>query len=129
MSFSESEGHEGKFFGCVIKGLPFSGRVYSMEVDYIMNKIQPVNGFVLIRIDGKKERKTDSGLIIPDTVEERRAEGTIEAIASDAPKTLAVGDRVIYKESSGIEVKHEDVLYILINAEDIVAKFAEVDKI
>lgn len=100
-----------------------------MEEDCIMNKIQPVNGFVLIRIDGKKERKTDSGLIIPDTVEEKRAEGTIEAIASDAPKTLAVGDRVIYKESSGIEVKNEDVLYILISAEDIVAKFAEVDKI
>lgn len=94
-----------------------------------MNKIQPVNGYVLLRIDGKKERKTDGGLIIPDTVEERRAEGTIEAIASDAPKTLAVGDQVIYKETSGIEVKHEDIRYVLISAEDIVAKFAEVDKI
>ena len=94
-----------------------------------MNKIQPVNGYVLLKIDHTKERKTDGGLIIPDTAEERKTEGIIEALASDAPKELAVGDHVIYKEMSGTEIKYEDVIYVLIQAEDIIAKCAEVDKI
>ncbi len=94
-----------------------------------MDKIQPLNGYVLVRIDEKKERKTSGGLIVPDTAETRRNEGVIEAVASDAPKTISVGDRVIYKEMSGTEVKFEGVKYLLIEASDLLAKFAAVDKI
>jgi len=95
-----------------------------------MNKIQPVNANVLIRLDDeKKEQKTSGGLIVPDTAGEKKNEGKIEAIASDAPKTISVGDRVIYKEMSGTEIKYDDIKYLLMQAEDILAKFAEVDKI
>ena len=94
-----------------------------------MNKIQPVNGYVLLRIAEKKEQKTAGGLIVPDTAFEKKTEGKIEAIASDAPKTISVGDRVIYKEMSGMEIKYEGVQYILIEAGDILAKFVEVDEI
>jgi chaperonin GroES len=94
-----------------------------------MNKIQPVNGYVLIRFDERKETKTPSGIIVPGTVEEKKTKGTIEAIAADAPKTLSVGDRVLYKEFSGTELKHEGVDYLLIESGDILAKFVEVDQI
>jgi len=95
-----------------------------------MNKIQPVNANVLIRLDDeKKEQKTSGGLIVPDIAGEKKNEGKIEAIASDAPKTISVGDRVIYKEMSGTEIKYDDIKYLLIQAEDILAKFVEVDEI
>lgn len=94
-----------------------------------MNKIQPMNGKVLVRLEEKKEQKTTGGLIVPGTAEEKKLEGKIEALAADAPKTLSVGDRVIYKEMSGTEVKYDGVRYLLMEAGDILAKFVEVDKI
>ncbi len=94
-----------------------------------MKKIQPVNSNVLIRIDEPKEEKTVGGIIIPDTAREKRREGIIEAIAPEAPKTLSVGDRVIYKEMSGTEIKFNDVNYLFVQAEDILAKIVDVDEI
>lgn len=94
-----------------------------------MKKIQPVNSNVLIRIDEPKEEKTGGGIIIPDTAREKRKEGIVEAIAPDAPKTLSVGDRVIYKDMSGTEINFNDVNYLLIQADDILAKIVEVDEI
>ena len=94
-----------------------------------MKKIQPVNGYALIVLDAEKEQETVSGLIIPATAEESKTEGTVEAIASDAPKSISVGDRVIYKEMSGTEITYDGVKYLLIEADDILAKFVEVDEI
>ncbi|MEA2081726.1 MAG: co-chaperone GroES [Elusimicrobiota bacterium] len=94
-----------------------------------MDKIQPVNGYVLLKVEEKKERKTASGIIVPGTVDEKKTGGTIAAIASDATKSLAVGDRVIFKEFSGTEIKLEGKEHLLMEADDILAKFVEVDKI
>lgn len=42
---------------------------------------------------------------------------------------MAVGDRVIYKEYGGTEVKVDDEELVLLTADDLVAKYEEVDKI
>jgi len=94
-----------------------------------MKKIQPMNRNVLIKLDEKKEQQTASGLVVPAIAAEKKNEGIIEAIASDAPKAFSVGDRVIYKEMSGTEIKYDGVEYILIEADDILAKSVEVDEI
>jgi len=94
-----------------------------------MKKIQPVNGYVLIRIEENQEEKTSSGLILPDTAGEKKDRGIVEAVATDVPKTIAVGDNVIFKEMSGTEIKYEGKKYLLIEYSDILAKFVEVDEI
>ncbi len=94
-----------------------------------MKKIQPVNANILIRLEEPEDVKTGGGIIIPDIAREKRNEGVIEAIAPDAAKTLSVGDRVIYKEMTGTEISFNNVKYILVPSDDILAKIVEVDEI
>lgn len=91
-------------------------------------KIRPINGRVLVKpVDPSEE--TRGGIVIPDTAKEKPSEGEVVAIAEDATEEVAVGDRVIYKEYGGTEVKVEDENFVLLTAEDLVAKYEDVDKI
>lgn len=94
-----------------------------------MTKIQPVNGNVLIKLEESGEEKTSAGIIIPDTAKEKPSEGEVVGIAADASEQIAVGDRVIYKAFSGTNITFEGTDYILAPAEDILAKYVEVDSI
>ncbi|MDZ7724178.1 MAG: co-chaperone GroES [candidate division KSB1 bacterium] len=94
-----------------------------------MRKIQPVNGYVLIRFEESGEQQTDSGIIIPDTAKEKPNEGLVENIAADASEQIAVGDKVIYKPFSGTNITFENNEYILVPVGDILAKYADVDSI
>jgi chaperonin GroES len=94
-----------------------------------MKRIQPVNNNVLIKLDEKSEEKTPGGIVIPDTAKEKPREGEVVGIATGASDEIAIGDRVIYKEFSGTEIKHEGEKYLLIPASDIYAKYVEVDSI
>jgi chaperonin GroES len=94
-----------------------------------MKRIQPVNNNVLIKLDEKTEEKTPGGIVIPDTAKEKPKEGEVIGIATGATDEIKIGDRVIYKEFSGTEIKHEGEKYLLIPAADIYAKYVEVDSI
>lgn len=94
-----------------------------------MQKIQPVNGYVLIRFEENQEEKTSGGIIIPDTAKEKPNEGVVENIAADASEQIAVGDKVIYKQFSGTNITFKGVEYILVPVGDILAKYAKVDSI
>ncbi len=94
-----------------------------------MTKLQPINGFVLIKWEQVEEEKTAAGIIIPDTAKEKPSEGVIEAIAADAEEQVAVGDKVIYKQYSGTNITFEGQDYILVPVGDILAKYVKVDEI
>jgi len=94
-----------------------------------MKRIQPVNGYVLIKLNEPEEEKTASGIIIPDTATESKNEGEVVAVSADATKEISVGDRILYKEMSGNELTYDGVKYLLIESGDIIAKFVEGDKI
>ncbi len=95
-----------------------------------MNELQPINQNVLLEItDDRKEQKTLSGIIIPDSALEKRAIGKVVAIGSIENAEIAVGDRVIYKEHAGIETEFEGKKYLFIPYTDILAKIVETDKI
>jgi chaperonin GroES len=91
-------------------------------------KLQPMHGRVLVEPLEAKE-KTSGGIYIPDTAKERLQEGEVVAVAEDATDEVAVGDRVIYKEFGGTEVRVEGEDYILFTEDDLLAKYVEVDKI
>ena len=94
-----------------------------------MKKIQPVNGYVLIRFEENQGQQTEGGIIIPDTAKEKPNEGLVENIAADASEQIAVGDKVIYKPFSGTNITFEGSEYILVPVGDILAKYADVDSI
>ena len=91
-------------------------------------KVQPINGRILIRPFEAKE-KTSGGLYLPDTAKEKPMEGEIIAKAEDVTDEVVVGDHVIYKEFGITEVKIEGEDYILLNGDDVLAKYVKVDKI
>jgi chaperonin GroES len=91
-------------------------------------KIRPINGRILVK-PLEAQDKTSTGLYIPDTAKEKLHEGEVIAIAKDATDEVIVGDHIIYKEFSGTGVEIEGEDYILLMEDDILAKYAKVDKI
>ena len=89
---------------------------------------RPINGHILVKPSETKE-KTSSGIYIPDTVKQKLHEAEIIAIAKDSTDEVVVGDRVIYKEFSGTEVKLEEEDYVLLTEDDLLAKYEVVDEI
>lgn len=93
-----------------------------------MRQIQPTNGHVLLKLV-EPESVTAGGLVIPDSAKNKINEGDVINIATGASEEIAIGDRVIYKEFSGMELEFEGEKYLLIPAGDILAKYVETDEI
>ncbi len=95
-----------------------------------MKEILPVNQNVLIAIDEEKEKKTESGIIIPDTAStEKPTMGKVVAMANIENPEFAVGDTVIYKKYSGTEIELDNQKYLVIQYSDILAKVNETEEI
>jgi len=94
-----------------------------------MKKLQPINNYVLIKIEKEKEEKTEGGIIIPESAKEKPKEGEVIAISTGVQEQISIGDRVIYKDFSGTEISFEGEKYIIVSVDDILAKYVEVDEI
>ncbi|MBN2522849.1 MAG: co-chaperone GroES [Bacteroidales bacterium] len=95
-----------------------------------MNELQPVNQNVLLDISvAEQEHKTHWGIIIPESAKERQNVGKVIAISNVENSEIAIGDKVLYKELSGIETEFEGGKYMLIQYSEIMAKIVQTDKI
>ncbi|QOR74482.1 chaperonin GroES [Cruoricaptor ignavus] len=68
------------------------------------------------------ETKTASGIIIPDTAQEKPQEGTVVAVGpgkKDEPMTVKEGDRVLYGKYSGTELKIDGKDYMIMKESDL----------
>ena len=89
-------------------------------------KLQPTAGYVLVE-PMAVEKETASGIVLPDSHEEKPRRGKVLAvggaeIAESGVKRQApckVADVVIYKEWGGNEYKEGDKEYLFIKFEDI----------
>lgn len=82
---------------------------------------RPMSGKVLVQPQ-EAEQKTSSGIIIPDSAQEKPQRGKIVAIGNpknDEPMEVKVGDIVLYGKYSGTELKIEDQDYLIMNQTDI----------
>jgi chaperonin GroES len=91
-------------------------------------KIQPLQDYVMLEAV-EAEEVTTGGIVIPDSAKRKPAEGTVVAKAADAADEIAIGDRVIYKEYSGTEIKLDGETYMLVPSGDLLAKYVEADEI
>ena len=76
---------------------------------------------VLVR--EKPQDKTANGLYLPDTAKEKPTTAKVIAIGSSV-KDVVVSDQVVYKEYSTTELKIDNVEYLILKEEDILAKLA-----
>ena len=66
------------------------------------------------------ETKTASGLYIPESSKEKPVVAEVKAVGPDV-KGLKVGDRIVYKEYSTTELKLDDIEYLIVKEEDVLA--------
>lgn len=85
--------------------------------------IRPLADRVIVE-PAAAETKTASGIIIPDTAQEKPQQGTVVAVGpgkKDEPMTVKVGDVVLYGKYSGTEFKYEGGDYLIMRESDLVA--------
>lgn len=90
-----------------------------------LSKIKPAQGYILIEPE-EKQKKTASGIYLPDSHDEKSQQGKVLAVGSDEPKRKAPcskGDTIIYKKWGGDEFKLGigEKEYMFIKFEDILA--------
>ncbi len=89
--------------------------------------LKPTAGYLLIE-PLEKEVKTASGIYLPDNAGEKPQMGKVVAVGSktysdnhEVESPAKVGDTVLYKKWGGNEVKLNNIEYMFVKFEDILA--------
>jgi chaperonin GroES len=91
-------------------------------------QIRPIHDRVIVK-RLEEERKTASGIVIPDTAAEKPEQGEVKAVGNGKrqdngtlwPIDLKVGDRVLFGKYSGQTVKMDGEELLVMREEDIMA--------
>lgn len=91
-------------------------------------KIKPLNDNILIE-PIKKEEKTKTGIVLPQTSEKEPQEGIVIAVGEGKllssgkrlPMNVKKNDRVLFRKYGPDEIKINDKEYLITKAEDILA--------
>ncbi|MCI6535012.1 co-chaperone GroES [Blautia obeum] len=90
-------------------------------------KLRPLGNRVILQ-QQEAEEKTQSGIILPDSAKEKPQDAVVIAVGSgkgDGEKCsdmqVKEGDKVIYSQYAGTEVKIDDEEYIIVDQSDIMA--------
>jgi len=84
-------------------------------------KLTPLKDRVLVR-PHEAEVKTTSGIIIPESAQEKPQKGTVVAAGEgkkDEPMTVKPGDVVLYGKYAGTEIRFEGEDYLIMREDDI----------
>lgn len=91
-------------------------------------KLRPLHDRVIIK-RLEEERKTASGIVIPDTAAEKPDQGEVLAVGPGkkaeqgkvSPLDLKVGDKVLFGKYSGTTVKVDGDELLVLREEDVMA--------
>ena len=90
--------------------------------------IKPLGDRVVIELV-EQEETTASGIVLPDSAQEKPQEGRVVAVGSGritengekVALEVSEGDRIIYSKFAGTEVKYEGTEYLILRENDILA--------
>jgi chaperonin GroES len=85
--------------------------------------IKPIGARVLVE-PVEAEQKTVSGIIIPDSAQEKPQKAVVMAVGNGTESEkieVAVGDTVIYGKFAGTQINENGKDYIILNQTDILA--------
>lgn len=89
-------------------------------------QLKPIGDRVVIK-KAEAEKTTQSGIVLPESAQEKPQYAEIIAISEDIlnddkkKDSLNVGDKVIYSQYAGTSVKLDDVEYMVVKYIDILA--------
>jgi chaperonin GroES len=88
-----------------------------------MRKIEPLGNRVLVKVP-EHENTTASGLVLPETAQEKPQEGIVEAVGNveEMLVKLKAGDRILFAKYSGVEIKEDGQTYLVLNEDDVIAR-------
>lgn len=90
--------------------------------------IKPLMGYVMVE-PSAADTKTASGLYLPETAQEKPAQGKVLSIGEDLilengkvlKCSVKIGDTVVYKKWGGDEIQVSGVEYKLVKFDDLMA--------
>lgn len=95
-----------------------------------MKELQPLNQNVILDLSmEKKEEKTASGIIIPESAKEKPLHAPVVSIGNVENVEIKVGDVVFYKKFSGTELEFDGKKYLILPYADLLAKVVETEEI
>ena len=83
-------------------------------------KIKPIGERILVKITVGEE-KTASGIIIPQTAQEKTQEGVVIAVGDDETIKVKDGDRIMYDKYAGTSIKIDGDEHLILKMADILA--------
>lgn len=82
--------------------------------------IKPLGERILIKIKTSEE-KTAGGIVIPQAAQEKTQEGIVESVGDSPDIKVKKGDVVIYDKYAGTQIKIDDLDYLILKNEDVLA--------
>jgi chaperonin GroES len=90
--------------------------------------LKPLGDRIVVKPKEEDESRTPSGLVIPDTAQEKPQLGEVLAVGPGeykdgerVPVDVSVGDLVFYSKYGGTEVKVEGEDYLVLSSRDVLA--------
>ena len=95
--------------------------------------LQPLGDRVVVKPMSEEDMKTPSGIIIPDSAQEKPQEGEVVAVGPGELNELgkrvkpdvSKGDKVVYSKYGGTEIKVDGQEYLILSSRDILAKLGK----
>lgn len=99
-----------------------------MATSVTISTVEPLAGYVLVQ-PAEAQKQTASGIILPDSHEEKPQHGTVLAVGGsiwesgvkELSSPVKKGDNVIYKKWGGNDFKLGEVEYQFLKFDDILA--------
>ncbi len=90
----------------------------------------PLGDRILVKRSEEDEQKTSGGIIIPDTAKEKPQEGEVVAVGKGRildngarqNVDVEVGDKVLFTKYGGTEVTYDNIEFLILREDDILAK-------
>ncbi len=91
-------------------------------------RLQPLGERIVVQRE-ESEETTAGGIVLPDSAKEKPARGVVVAVGdgklledgSRAASQLRAGDRVLFSSYAGEPVEDDDVEYLLMREDDVLA--------
>ena len=81
--------------------------------------MKPLGDRVVLK-QQEAEEKTKSGIILPDSAKEKPQAAVVVSVGPDVDQ-VKEGDKVLYTEYAGTEVKYQEEEYTIVDQKDIIA--------
>lgn len=83
-------------------------------------KVKPLGDRLLVRVL-QVEEKTKGGIYIPQTAQEKTQQGIVEEVGDSDVIKVKVGQKIIYDKYAGTQLKIDDVEYLILKNDDVLA--------